>query len=141
MPPDVKIRDLDRDVYDRLTLRARSNHRSVEAELRLIVADAVRSSSGAGDWEAAGFDEVHEIVPGRVYEVWVNSECYRIFITRSIVGSRPEWNSCIDHVLAKNPTASDENARRIWVQATDGPARHPAESAAFALRDAIMWLA
>jgi plasmid stability protein len=41
MAPDVKIRDLSPEVYARLQERARANGRSMEAELRLLVADAV----------------------------------------------------------------------------------------------------
>lgn len=54
--PDAKIRDLDENVYRRLQERAQINGRSMEAELRLIVADAVASQVTAADWEAAGFE-------------------------------------------------------------------------------------
>lgn len=44
MAPDLKIRAISPDVYAGLQERARTNGRSMEAELRLIVAEAVGSS-------------------------------------------------------------------------------------------------
>jgi antitoxin FitA len=44
----LSIRDLDDDVRERLRVRAARNGRSMEAEVRVILADAVREPDDSG---------------------------------------------------------------------------------------------
>jgi hypothetical protein len=139
--PDVKIRDLDPEVFRRLQERAYGNRRSMEAELRMIVAESVASHVTADDWEGSGFEEVDEIVPGRLYEAWADSVCYRIAVTRPIVtGSSVAWNSSIDMLHVSNPFGTEEEQRRIWVRPVGIPSRLLGDTPDMALRDAMRWL-
>jgi len=56
----LSIRDLDDDVKERLRRRAAGNGRSMEAEARLILADAVREPEPAGDLLSALVDMAQE---------------------------------------------------------------------------------
>jgi len=138
---DIKIRDLDDDVLEKIRERARENGRSMEMELRLIIADAVGTGVTSALWRSAGFDEVAEVHPGRAYEVWADSTCYRISITRKIVGgSSLEWNSSIDQIYVRDVFGNEADAQRIWIRPIGIPQRLLGSSAELALRDAIRWL-
>lgn len=57
----LSIRDLDDEVRDRLRARAASNCRSMEAEVRAILADAVRREADADGLLPALLDRFAEI--------------------------------------------------------------------------------
>ncbi len=143
MAPDVKVRDLEPEIYERLRQRAKAHNRSLEAELRLILAEAAAVGGVSAEvWEAAGFDEVDEIVPGRLYEAWANHECYRIAVTRAIVTSSTiRWNSSIDHLFVKDHLGDEDAARAIWTRPFDIAARLLGDTPEMALGDAVRWLA
>ncbi|MGI8461391.1 MAG: FitA-like ribbon-helix-helix domain-containing protein [Solirubrobacterales bacterium] len=67
----VSIRDLDDQVKERLRVRAAHNGRSMEAEIRTILADAVSESSGSEGLFTVLLDRFGEIggveleLPGR----------------------------------------------------------------------------
>jgi plasmid stability protein len=50
MATALTIRQLDEDTHQRLRERAASRRRSVEAEVRAILTEAVQPASGAKDW-------------------------------------------------------------------------------------------
>lgn len=138
---DVKIRDLDPTVYQRLQERARTNGRSMEAELRALVAESLSSDVTSDDWARSGFEEVDEIVPGRLYEAWADGVCYRIAVTRPIVtGSTIHWNSTIDMLYVADPFGDEEQRRRVWIRPTGIPSRLLGDTPDMALRDAMRWL-
>ncbi|MFI2105430.1 FitA-like ribbon-helix-helix domain-containing protein [Isoptericola sp. NPDC019693] len=64
----ITVRDLDDEVRRRLRVRAATAGRSMEAEIRLILADAVRSSSAVerslGAWIAEELGGVEDDEPG-----------------------------------------------------------------------------
>lgn len=57
----VSIRDLDDEVKERLRVRAAHNGRSMEAEIRVILADAVSAPDRADGLFTALLDRVAEI--------------------------------------------------------------------------------
>jgi plasmid stability protein len=57
----LSIRNLDNDVKERLRRRAAANGRSMEAEVRVILADAVREPRRERDLFSALFEAVQEI--------------------------------------------------------------------------------
>ncbi len=57
----LSIRDLDDGVKERLRQRAASNGRSMEAEVRAILAEAVRGSERSGDLFSTLIDAVQEL--------------------------------------------------------------------------------
>ncbi len=57
----LSIRDLDDDVKERLRRRAAGNGRSMEAEARIILADAVREPERPGDLLSALFEMAQEL--------------------------------------------------------------------------------
>jgi antitoxin FitA len=57
----VSIRDLDDDVRDRLRMRAAMNGRSMEAEMRSILTDAVREPDERGGLLAAILERFGEV--------------------------------------------------------------------------------
>ena len=137
--PEVKIRDLDPDVHQRLIELAKRNGRSMEAELREMILEAVGTELDAHAWKRAGFDEVHEVLAGSLYEVWVNRRYFRISVTRTILGGGPAWNSTIDECTDGDPFGA--NGPRLWVHRSDVPQRLLGRSRDMALRDAVRWLA
>lgn len=98
-------------------------------------------STDPGSGAAAGFEEVHEIVPRRLYEAWADGVCYRIAVTRPIVtGSSVAWNSSIDMLDSPNPFAETQEQRRIWIRPFGIPSRLLGDTPDMALRDAMRWL-
>jgi antitoxin FitA len=59
--PQVLVRDIDPDVFDRLKERANQNGRSLEAELRLILKEA----AGKPATVTAELEQVRELFKGR----------------------------------------------------------------------------
>ena len=57
----LSIRDLDDDVKERLRRRAAANGRSMEAEVRVILAEAVRGPERSGDLFSTLIDAVQEL--------------------------------------------------------------------------------
>ena len=57
----LSIRDLDDEVRERLRIRAARHGRSMEAEIRLILADAVRERSQSDDLFTALLDRFADI--------------------------------------------------------------------------------
>lgn len=57
----LSIRGLDDDVRERLRIRAASNGRSMEAEIRVILADAVHEPAPAASLFTTLLDRVGEI--------------------------------------------------------------------------------
>lgn len=141
MAPEVKIRNLDVETLERLKARAALEARSVESLLRSIVTDAVGDPVTADEWATAGFEEVDEIVPGRLYEAWADRVCYRIAITRPIVrGSSQPWNSSIDQLHVRDPIGNEEDSQCVWVRPMGIPSRLLGDTPELALRDAMRWL-
>jgi hypothetical protein len=136
MAPDLRIRNVDTLTHERLVARARASGRSVEAEMRVLLADALGNSSAVApaDWERHGFEQVEEIVPGRVYDAWALGEHYRISISRAVLNGSMPWSSEIDKV-------ESIGSERVWTSPTGIPARHFGATAEVALRDAMRWLA
>ena len=64
--PQVLIRDIDPDVYDRLKKRASRNHRTFAGELRHILAEADRLDITSIDMEAK-MQEIRDMFKGRVF--------------------------------------------------------------------------
>lgn len=64
----ITVRDLDDEVRRRLRVRAATAGRSMEAEIRVILTDAVRSSSAVerslGSWIAEELDGIGDDEPG-----------------------------------------------------------------------------
>jgi len=105
------------------------------------LAGPLRADRGvdAEDWLRFGFDEVYEIVPGRLYEVWGDFRRFRISITRAIErGSTIPWNSSIDEAV--RAPLGDESVE-VWISPAGIPARLRGETPTEALRDAMHWLA
>lgn len=141
MGTEVKIRNLDEATLERLRVRAVDEGRSLESLLRSILTDAVVDEVTSEDWKAAGFEQVDEVAPGRLYEAWADGVCYRIAITRPILrGSSIAWNSSIDQLCAGDPFDSDEETRRVWFRPTGIPSRLLGDTPEMALRDAMRWL-
>jgi plasmid stability protein len=61
--PQVLVRDIETDVLEKLKRRAQKNHRSLEAELRVVFEQAVAEPE-AGNVEAA-MARVQEMFAGR----------------------------------------------------------------------------
>lgn len=57
----ISIRDLDDEVRERLRIRAAANGRSMEAEVRAILTDAVRSRDDTHGLLATLLDRIGEI--------------------------------------------------------------------------------
>lgn len=57
----VSIRDLDDDVRERLRIRAAQHGRSMEAEIRVILADAVREPSQSDNLFTALLDRFADV--------------------------------------------------------------------------------
>ena len=57
----ISIRDLDDQVRDRLRIRAAANGRSMEAEARAILTEAVRPKDESRGLLATLLDRMHEI--------------------------------------------------------------------------------
>jgi plasmid stability protein len=142
MPPlELKIRNLDDVTIRRLKTRADEAGISVEALLRALVTDALADDVTAADWADAGFDQVDEIVPGRLYEVWADAICYRIAITRPVVqSSKIRWGSSIDQLLSPD-FGSGRDAHHLWIRPFGIPQRLIGDTPELALRDAMHWLA
>ena len=108
-------------------------------------AEAVRGDAGvtADQWHKAGFEQVDELVPGRVFEVYADGRTFRISITRSIHrGSTVEWNSSIDEcvtILHPDPGYKGERLH-VWTSTVDIPARLLGDTPTNALLDAMRWL-
>ncbi len=136
MSPDLRIRGVGDQTHARLVARATANGRSIEGELRVLLSDALDDGSGIGpaDWKNAGFDQVDEVVPGRIYDAWALQEHYRIYISRAVLtGSTIRWNSEID----KEVLVGDEH---VWTSPSGIPARLNGNTAEEALADAMRWL-
>jgi transcriptional regulator with XRE-family HTH domain len=110
-------------------------------------AEGLRPNHGvtADQWHKAGFDQVDEVVPGRVYEVYADGRFFRISITRAIQrGSTIEWNSSIDELISMprpDPDARYDNERiQVWSAPLGIPARLLGDSPTNALLDAMRWL-
>ncbi len=88
------------------------------------------------DWESFGFEEVHEIVPGKIYEVWAASRNFRIWIRKRIYGgSTLPYDSTIDESI------DFDRGLKVWTNAIHVPNRLLGQTAESALRDAARWLA
>jgi plasmid stability protein len=136
MPPEVKVRNIDESTLQRIKARAESEGRSAESFLRSIITEAVADAAmTTSDWIDAGFQQVDEIEPGRIYDAWGDHRHFRIFIGRGVVSSNTiRWHSRIDELVQMG-----EN--RVWTSPVGIPDRHFGETAADALRDAVRWLA
>jgi hypothetical protein len=139
---DIRIRNLDPDVSAALDGLAAGEGRTVEAYLRELIKDAVRTRirdfPTASEWVRAGFGEVHETVPGRQYLAWANMRQFRISLTRSLTGEDPQWNSEIEEA---HEIEIADHRLPVWARAIDVAPRLAGETAAMALRDAIRWIA
>lgn len=107
------------------------------------LARPIRGDAGADGetWKRAGFEQVDEIVPGRIYEAWADGRLFRIAITRAIGrGSTIHWNSSIDEsVLIPDPVREHERLR-VWSTPIDIPSRLLGDTPTAALLDAMRWL-
>lgn len=94
-------------------------------------------------WKRAGFEQVDEIVPGRVFEAWGDGRRFRISISRAIArGSTIRWNSSIDEAIGiPDPTSTRGEALRVWTSPVGIPARLRGDTPTEALLDAMRWLA
>jgi hypothetical protein len=92
-------------------------------------------------WEDAGFHEVDEIVPGRLYEVRVPIRWFRIAVTRSITASVTPWNSVIDELVDFHTDVEGRRERvGVWTNVLGSSDRHLGNDAESALREAMHWL-
>jgi hypothetical protein len=140
---EIRVRNLDDAVAEALEAAAKHAGRSLESHVREILKEASRSGIGdfpqASDWVRSGFDEVHELIPGRQYLAWAAMTPYRITITRSVTGEDPEWNTLIEEAV--QVPDRDGTALSVWARATDVAQRLLGTSPGMALRDAIHWVA
>jgi hypothetical protein len=140
---EIRVRSLDPDIARELEAAAKSTGRSLESHVREILKEAARAGvgdfPGAADWDRAGFDEVHELIPGRQYLAWAAMTPYRITIMRAVTGEQPEWNTLIEEAVG----IDDPDGERVsvWSRAVDVAQRLLGTSPGMALRDAIRWLA
>lgn len=125
--------------FDTIVRLADALHASLDE-----VAAAVRDSGVTPEqWRKSGFDQVDEIVPGRVYEVWADWRTFRISITRAIQrGSTIEWNSTIDELVTiPHPQPEyDGETLNVWTSPVGIPDRHLGDTPTNALLDAMHWL-
>jgi len=141
MPRELKLRRIDDETYARLRRRAQANGRSIEGELRLILSEALTTDGAAvtpDEWKSNGFQEVHEIVPGRHYEVWAQDRRFRIMITKTILGPPIRWNSKIDECLS---VRRGNEPVYVWASPFDIAARLLGDTPKIALIDAMNSLA
>ncbi len=140
---EIRVRNLDGPVTEALEAAAKHAGRSLESHVREILKEASRAGFGdfplASDWVRSGFDEVHELIPGRQYLAWAAMTPYRITISRSLTGEEPEWNTLIEEAVVI-PDAEGERLS-VWARATDVAQRLLGTSPGMALRDAMRWLA
>ena len=140
---EIRVRNLDDAVAEALEAAAKHAGRSLESHVREILKEASRSGIGdfpqASDWVRSGFDEVHELIPGRQYLAWAAMTPYRITITRSVTGEDPEWNTLIEEAV--QVPDRDGAALSVWARATDVDQRLLGTSPGMALRVAIHWVA
>lgn len=139
---DLRVRNVDDEVGAALQRLAESEGRTVEAYVReVVLKDAVRMRvrgfPTAAEWERAGFDEVHELLPGRQYIACAGRREFRIALTRALTGELPEWNTEIEEAEVID---IDGRSIKVWTRATDVPARLLGDSPAMALRDAMRWV-
>ncbi len=137
------MRNLDDTVAEALEAAAKNAGRSLESHVRELLKEASRAGLGdfplASDWVRCGFDEVHELIPGRQYLAWAAMTPYRITISRSITGEEPEWNTEIEAGL--QILGPDGERLSVWSRATDVAQRLLGTSPGMALRDAMRWTA
>ncbi len=88
-----------------------------------------------------GFQKVHEIVPGRHYEVWADQRHFRILISRTIVGSSEmPWNSAIDECVQIRPDP-ESSLFHVWTTPQDILKRMLGDNPRMALFLAMQYLA
>ena len=63
--PQVLVRDIETDVLEKLKRRAQKNHRSLEAELRVLFKEAVAEPENQAGNVAAAVTRVQELFAGR----------------------------------------------------------------------------
>jgi transcriptional regulator with XRE-family HTH domain len=91
-------------------------------------------------WSKAGYDEVSEIVPGRMYEVWALSRHFRISVTLGILrGSTIRWNSLIEEEVEIE--LPGQRLLDVWSSPNNIPSSHRGDTPQQALLEAIRWLA
>jgi hypothetical protein len=139
---EIRVRNLDDAIAEALEAAAKHAGRSLESHVREILKEASRAGLGdfplASDWVRSGFDEVHELIPGRQYLAWAAMIPYRITISRSLTGEEPEWNTVIEEGV--HVTDPDGERLSVWARATDVAQRLLGTSPGMALRDAIRWV-
>src|ERR1700678_181010 len=141
---EVRVRSLNDDVVEALEAAAKRLGRSLESHVRELLKEAARCGTGqfplASEWIRAGFDEVHELIPGRQYLAWAALRVFRVTISQSLTGDDPEGNTEIEE-SARLDTDNQSGSTLVWSRATDVPRRLLGTTASAALRDAIRWIA
>jgi hypothetical protein len=140
---EIRVRNLEDSIARELEAAAKNAGRSLESHVREMLKEASRAGIGdfpvASDWVRAGFDEVHELIPGRQFLAWAAMRPYRITIARSLTGEAPEWNTLIEEAV--HVADPDGERRSVWARATDIATRLLGTSPSMALRDAMRWIA
>lgn len=140
---EIRVRNLDDAIAEALEAAAKHAGRSLESHVRELLKEASRAGLGdfplPSDWIRCGFDEAHELIPGRQYFAWAATTPYRITISRSLTGEEPEWNTLIEEGV--QVPDRDGEILSVWGRATDVAQRLLGTSPGMALRDAIRWTA
>lgn len=136
----LKIRNVPDDIVERIRQNATENGRSLESELRAILAEAcglhVSDYPSAEDWQRAGFDSVDELVSGRLYLIAFEEKLYRLGVYRRLeADSVNAWYCVADEAI---DAAGHE---RVWTKLIGQPGDVlRSESPGAALREARNWL-
>jgi plasmid stability protein len=139
---DVRIRNLDPNVAAALERLAESDGRTVEAYLRELIKDAVRTRirdfPTASEWDRVGVGKVQELQPGRQYLARVGDRDFRITLARAVTGEQPEWNAEIEEprtIRVRGDTI------QVWARGADAPRRTLGDTPAMVLREAMRLIA
>ncbi|HTW86309.1 MAG TPA: hypothetical protein VMD91_19715 [Candidatus Sulfotelmatobacter sp.] len=85
--------------------------------------------------ESFPFDEVDEIVPGRICQVAVGGRVIRLYVCRRIVGDHTvEWSSRFDELVRMG-------GAEVWSRLRDAPHAQPCRDEVSCFSRGIMWLA
>lgn len=87
------------------------------------------------DFSDYGFDELYEIVPWRIYQVYSKDRVIRMFVTRTLEsGHTLEWQNRYDEL-------TDMGKDRVWKQLLGVPDTRAASDERSCVAQGLSWLA
>lgn len=80
-----------------------------------------------------GFDEIYELVPNRVYEIYHKGRVFRMYVCESMDNPNHRWSNRFDELF-------DVNGERVWRQLLGVPETRHATDEVTCVGQGLGWL-